>query len=128
MLDEANVRVFVDGTYEGDLMAAAGVNWTIGREGRQAFAESLAGKQYPKRKSATCPRIRPGRSNKGRSHVGSTRPARGMRHLACLTDPTVPISIRMIHDRVNTDLMQGVGTSSAWSESNGACGESLPAA
>ena len=43
-------RVFVDGTYEGDLMAAAGVDWTIGREGRAEYGESLAGKQYPKQK------------------------------------------------------------------------------
>ena len=43
-------KVFVDGTYEGDLMAAAGVEWTIGREGRAEFGESLAGKQYPKKK------------------------------------------------------------------------------
>jgi flavin-dependent dehydrogenase len=42
--------VFVDGTYEGDLMAAAGVDWTIGREGRAEFGESYAGKQYPKQK------------------------------------------------------------------------------
>jgi len=41
-------KVFVDATYEGDLMAAAGVSWTIGREGRAEFGESLAGKQYPK--------------------------------------------------------------------------------
>jgi len=41
-------RVFVDGTYEGDLMAAAGVDWTIGRESREEYSESLAGKQYPK--------------------------------------------------------------------------------
>jgi hypothetical protein len=41
-------RVFVDGTYEGDLMAAAGVDWTIGRESREEYGESLAGKQYPK--------------------------------------------------------------------------------
>ncbi len=41
-------KVFIDGTYEGDLMAAAGVNWTIGREGRKEFGETLAGKQYPK--------------------------------------------------------------------------------
>lgn len=40
--------VYVDGTYEGDLMAAAGVDWTIGREGRPDYDESLAGKQYPK--------------------------------------------------------------------------------
>ena len=43
-------RVFVDGTYEGDLMAAAGVDWTIGRESRDEYGESLAGKQYPKQK------------------------------------------------------------------------------
>ncbi|TWU04816.1 FAD-dependent oxidoreductase [Stieleria varia] len=45
-------KVFVDGTYEGDLMAAAGVDWTIGREGRDEYGESLAGKQYPKKKMA----------------------------------------------------------------------------
>jgi hypothetical protein len=41
-------RVFVDGSYEGDLMAAAGVSWTIGREGIADFGESRAGKVYPK--------------------------------------------------------------------------------
>ncbi len=43
-------KVFVDTSYEGDLMAAAGVTWTIGREGRKEFDEPLAGKQYPKSK------------------------------------------------------------------------------
>jgi hypothetical protein len=43
-------KVFVDGTYEGDLMAAAGVDWTIGREGRAEYDEPLAGKQYTKKK------------------------------------------------------------------------------
>ena len=43
-------KAFVDGTYEGDLMAAAGVDWTIGREGREEYGESLAGKRYPKSK------------------------------------------------------------------------------
>ena len=43
-------QVFVDGTYEGDLMAAAGVSWTIGREGKAEYGESLAGKRYPKGK------------------------------------------------------------------------------
>ena len=45
---EFAARVFVDATYEGDLIAAAGTSWTIGREGRQAFGESYAGKQLPK--------------------------------------------------------------------------------
>lgn len=47
---EFEAAMFIDGTYEGDLMAASGVSWTIGREGRKAFGESLAGKQYPKAK------------------------------------------------------------------------------
>ena len=42
-------RVFVDATYEGDLMAAAGVAWTMGREGRAEYHESLAGRQFPKK-------------------------------------------------------------------------------
>lgn len=45
-------KVFIDGTYEGDLMAAAGVSWTIGREGRTDHDEPLAGRQYPKQKPA----------------------------------------------------------------------------
>jgi hypothetical protein len=45
-------RVFIDATYEGDLLAAAGVSWTIGREGRSEYGESYAGKQYPKRTMA----------------------------------------------------------------------------
>lgn len=43
-------KTFVDATYEGDLMAAAGVSWTIGREGKKEYGESLAGKQYTKGK------------------------------------------------------------------------------
>lgn len=45
-----SAKVYIDGTYEGDLMAAAGVDWTIGREGRNEFGESYAAKQYPKPK------------------------------------------------------------------------------
>ncbi len=47
--DTFTASSFVDATYEGDLMAAAGVKWTIGREGRKEFGESYAGKQYPKK-------------------------------------------------------------------------------
>ncbi len=34
---------WVDATYEGDLLAAAGVPWTIGREAAATYGESLAG-------------------------------------------------------------------------------------
>lgn len=36
-------NMFVDATYEGDLMAHAGVKYTVGREGRDEYGESLAG-------------------------------------------------------------------------------------
>jgi hypothetical protein len=34
--------VFIDGSYEGDLMAKAGVTWKVGREGEGEYGESLA--------------------------------------------------------------------------------------
>lgn len=37
--------VFVDASYEGDLMARAGVKYAIGREGRDEYGESIAGVQ-----------------------------------------------------------------------------------
>jgi hypothetical protein len=45
-------KVFIDATYEGDLMARAGVVWHIGRESRDEYGESFAGRQYPKEKLA----------------------------------------------------------------------------
>jgi hypothetical protein len=41
--DTFRAKVFVDATYEGDLMARAGVSYTWGREGSAEFGESLAG-------------------------------------------------------------------------------------
>ena len=41
-------KVFIDATYEGDLMAKAGVSYTIGREGNAMYGETLNGFQlYP---------------------------------------------------------------------------------
>jgi hypothetical protein len=44
--------MFIDATYEGDLMAAAGVSYVVGRESNQEFKETLNGVQpnfyYPK--------------------------------------------------------------------------------
>ena len=36
-------KVFIDASYEGDLMARAGVSYTVGREGHDQYGESLAG-------------------------------------------------------------------------------------
>jgi lysophospholipase L1-like esterase len=38
-------QVFIDATYEGDLMAKAGVAYAVGREAQSVFGESLAGVQ-----------------------------------------------------------------------------------
>jgi hypothetical protein len=40
-------RVFVDATYEGDLLAAAGVSFAIGRESRALHGERYAGRREP---------------------------------------------------------------------------------
>lgn len=37
--------VYIDASYEGDLMKAAGVSYVVGREGREQYGESLAGRQ-----------------------------------------------------------------------------------
>lgn len=39
--------MFIDSSYEGDLMAAAGVPYALGREAAQQYGESLAGIQTP---------------------------------------------------------------------------------
>lgn len=36
-------RVFIDASYEGDLMARAGISYAVGRESREKFGEPLAG-------------------------------------------------------------------------------------
>ena len=38
-------RMFIDATYEGDLMAAAGVSYTVGRESNAEYGETLNGVQ-----------------------------------------------------------------------------------
>ncbi len=43
-------RMFIDATYEGDLMAAAGVTYTVGRESNDAYGETLNGVQKSENK------------------------------------------------------------------------------
>jgi hypothetical protein len=38
-------RMFIDATYEGDLMAAAGISYTLGREAKGQYGENLNGVQ-----------------------------------------------------------------------------------
>ena len=44
-------KMFIDATYEGDLMAAAGVSYTVGREGNDIYGEILNGVQVGNAKS-----------------------------------------------------------------------------
>jgi hypothetical protein len=41
--DSFTAQVFIDSSYEGDLMAQSGVTWTYGRESSAQYGESLAG-------------------------------------------------------------------------------------
>ncbi len=41
--DTFKAKVFIDATYEGDLLAAAGCKYHVGREGREVYGETLAG-------------------------------------------------------------------------------------
>ncbi len=43
--NEYTAKVFIDAKYEGDLMKAAGVSYKVGREGRDTYGESLAGRR-----------------------------------------------------------------------------------
>lgn len=63
-------RVFMDATYEGDLMALAGVSYTVGREGEAEFGESLAGvrtalARYHQFAPGVDPWVRPGDPGSG---------------------------------------------------------------
>ena len=48
-------KVFIDATYEGDLIAAAGVSYTVGRESRDTYNESMAGVRYMDEKIKVSP-------------------------------------------------------------------------
>lgn len=39
--------IFIDGSYEGDLLALAGISYRVGRDNRNDFNEKLAGVTYP---------------------------------------------------------------------------------
>lgn len=46
--DRITAKMFLDCTYEGDLMAAAGVDYTLTREGNQKYGEKYNGIHYTK--------------------------------------------------------------------------------
>ena len=58
-------RVFIDCSYEGDLMARAGVSYTFGREARDTYGETLAGAQPSLAVYDIDPYVKPGDPKSG---------------------------------------------------------------
>ena len=58
-------RVFIDCSYEGDLMAKSGASYTYGRESRDHYGESLAGVRPPLAVYDVDPWMRPGDPRSG---------------------------------------------------------------
>jgi len=58
--DIFRAKVFLDTTYEGDLMAKAGVSYTLMREGRQQYGEKYAGIIYEEKYQPRTNHLKPG--------------------------------------------------------------------
>jgi hypothetical protein len=58
-------KVFIDCSYEGDLMARSGVAYAYGREAKATYEESLAGAQPPMSVYAIDPYVKAGDSQSG---------------------------------------------------------------
>jgi len=58
-------KVFIDASYEGDLMPRAGVKYRTGREPADAFNEPLAGVQPPMELTPIDPYVEPGKPQSG---------------------------------------------------------------
>jgi len=67
--DEFTASVFIDATYEGDLLAAAGVSYHVGREANAVYRETLNGIHFghPNHNFMTWvdPYVQPGRPDSG---------------------------------------------------------------
>ena len=95
-------KVFIDATYEGDLMAAAGVSYTVGREANAAYGETLNGNQpdyaiYHQLNTGVDPYVVPGDPASGllpgvEPHDPAAKPGEGDKRVQaycfrmCLTD------------------------------------------
>lgn len=67
--EKANLRVrakvYIDAGYEGDLMAASGVSWRVGREAEKEYGEELAGVREPMELAPIDPFVEPGNPQSG---------------------------------------------------------------
>ena len=69
-------RFFIDATYEGDLLAAAGVPFFVGREGKEVYSEVGAGRVYKLWYGPEC---------EGTTNVGDNA-VQSFNYRLCLTD------------------------------------------
>lgn len=58
-------KIYIDASYEGDLMAFSGVSYRIGKEGKKTYEESLAGTVVSSRFPKVCPYKEEGNPNSG---------------------------------------------------------------
>ncbi len=93
-------RVFIDATYEGDLMATAGVKYTVGREANSQYDETLNGVQLGSKthqfKVLVDPYVKPGDPQSGLllgiqgtdpgQHGQGDRKVQAYNYRMCLTD------------------------------------------
>lgn len=121
--DQFRGKVFIDATYTGDLMAAAGVSFTIGRESNCKYGETLNGietalarsHQFPRgvspyRKendpsSGLLPNIRP---NQGGADGSGDNKVQSFNYRLCLTDAPnnqVPITRPVGYDPSQYELL-----------------------
>lgn len=68
--DVIRAKMFIDTTYEGDLMAKAGVTFTIMREGNARYGESLNGIQYDERYKPRSEFAQPGANGRLKNGLG----------------------------------------------------------
>lgn len=112
-------RYFIDATYEGDLMAAAGVAYTVGREANATYHETMNGIQIDETgsahispyivegdpKSGLLPRIEPKPYG---SHGAADHRFQAYNFRLCLTtvpENRVPITKPSNYDPLNYELM-----------------------
>jgi hypothetical protein len=101
--DEIRAGMFIDSTYEGDLMAKAGVGFTLMREGNARYGESFNGIQYDARFQPRTGHLQPGANGRVETGQGAWdrdfpldpyiipgRPDSGLLPLLDAGDPGVP--------------------------------------
>lgn len=62
---QVNAKIFIDASYEGDLLAAAGCSYRTGRESAEQFDEEAAGVRPPVVKTPIDPYVTPGDPSSG---------------------------------------------------------------